>query len=80
MILNVKNLYKNVKENFKEGDKIVMNADADISEDDFSLKKKRMQGTIIKIGEYHTLVRLKNYHTCIHNHQMLTDKSIRRRF
>lgn len=44
MILNVKNLYKNVKENFKEGDKIVMNADADISEDDFSLKKKKDAG------------------------------------
>lgn len=78
MILNIKNLYKNVRENFKEGDKIVMNADSDISEDDFSLKKKRIHGTIIKIGPFFTLVRLAKYNTCIHNHQMLTDKSIRR--
>ena len=78
MNLNIKNLHKNVKENFKEGDKIIMNADAEDPESDMSIKRRKKRGIIKWIGPYFTLVDLGQYHTCIHNHEMLTDTSIRR--
>lgn len=78
MYLNPKKLYMHTKRNFKTGDRIVFNADGEDPENASSVKPKKMVGTILWIGPFYTLLQLGKYKTCITNHQMLTDKGIRR--
>lgn len=78
MYLSFKEIYMDTKSNFKIGDRIIFNADGEDPENVTSIKPKRMVGTIVWIGPFYTLLQLSKYKTCITNHQMLTDKGIRR--